>query len=127
MWRTSSCRDREILAKRMGQFGIGQGVRRVEDLRLLTGEGRYTDDIHVPGEVWAYFVRSPYAHARIRSIDTGAARTAPGILAVYTGEDLRFITAWPNPQNPEKGVVMYAAQRAQDVVGINAVFHGPTD
>jgi hypothetical protein len=46
---------------------------------------------------------------------------------VYLGTHLRFITAWPNPQNPKKGIVIYTAQQAEDVVGINAVFHGPTD
>ncbi|MBW8055639.1 MAG: xanthine dehydrogenase family protein molybdopterin-binding subunit [Nitrospira sp.] len=73
----------------MGQFGIGQGVRRLEDPRLLTGAGRYTDDLHVPGQVRAYFLRSPHAHARIRAIDTAAARAAPGVLAVYTSEDVK--------------------------------------
>ncbi|MFQ5935662.1 MAG: xanthine dehydrogenase family protein molybdopterin-binding subunit [Acidiferrobacterales bacterium] len=73
----------------MGQFGIGQGVRRVEDLRLLTGAGRYTDDIQVPGEAIAYFVRSPFPHASIISINTDTARTAPGVVAVYTGDDIK--------------------------------------
>ncbi len=73
----------------MGQFGIGQGVRRLEDPRLLTGAGRYTDDIRVQGQVRAYLLRSPYAHAHIRSINTDAARAARGVLAVYTSEDLK--------------------------------------
>jgi carbon-monoxide dehydrogenase large subunit len=73
----------------MGQFGIGQGVRRLEDLRLLTGAGRYTDDIQIAGAVSACFLRSPHAHARIRSLDCTAARAAPGVLAVYTAEDVR--------------------------------------
>ena len=53
--------------------GIGQSVRRREDLRLLTGHGRYSDDYNVPGEAFAVMVRSPHAHAQIRSIDTMAA------------------------------------------------------
>jgi carbon-monoxide dehydrogenase large subunit len=73
----------------MGQFGIGQSVRRVEDPRLLRGEGRYTDDLHVPGQARAWFLRSTHAHARIRSIDTTVARTAPGVLAVYTAADVK--------------------------------------
>ncbi|HSC05473.1 MAG TPA: hypothetical protein VLD59_01450, partial [Steroidobacteraceae bacterium] len=73
----------------MGQFGIGQGVRRVEDQRLLTGTGRYTDDIDMPGAARAWFVRSPHAHARIRAIDTRAARAAPGVLAIYTIDDIK--------------------------------------
>ena len=72
----------------MGQFGAGQGLRRLEDLRLLTGQGRYTDDISAPGQVYGALVRSPYAHAEILSIDGEAARTAPGVLAVYTAADL---------------------------------------
>lgn len=73
----------------MGQFGIGQGVRRVEDLRLLTGAGRYTDDIQITGGASAYFLRSQHAHARIRALDCTAARAAPGVLAVYTAQDVR--------------------------------------
>jgi carbon-monoxide dehydrogenase large subunit len=73
----------------MGQFGIGQGVRRIEDLRLLTGAGHYTDDIQIAGAASACFLRSPHAHARIRSLECAAAREAPGVLAVYTTEDVR--------------------------------------
>ena len=68
--------------------GIGQPVRRREDLRLLTGGGRYSDDINVPGQAYAVMVRSPHAHARIRSIDVAAAQTAPGVLEVLTGHDM---------------------------------------
>ena len=72
----------------MGQFGLGQGLRRIEDQRLLTGQGRYTDDIRLDGEAVGYVHRSPYAHAEIRHIDTAAAREAPGVLGVYTAADL---------------------------------------
>ncbi|HLJ05269.1 MAG TPA: xanthine dehydrogenase family protein molybdopterin-binding subunit [Acetobacteraceae bacterium] len=68
--------------------GIGQPVRRREDLRLLTGRGRYSDDINVPGQAHAVMVRSTHAHAVIRSIDTAMAATAPGVLAVLTGRDM---------------------------------------
>src|SRR5690242_4189172 len=67
---------------------IGQPVRRREDLRLLTGRGRYSDDINVPGQAYAVMVRSPHAHAMVRGIDTTAARTTPGVLAVLTGSDM---------------------------------------
>jgi carbon-monoxide dehydrogenase large subunit len=70
------------------KFGIGQPVRRFEDLRLITGAGRYTDDIALPGMVHAYVLRSPVAHGNIRAIDTAAARTMPGVLAILTGEDV---------------------------------------
>ena len=69
------------------KFGIGQPVRRKEDVRLLTGRGTYTDDIDRPGQAHAFVLRSPHAHARILSIDTAAARAAPGVLAVLTGRD----------------------------------------
>jgi len=67
---------------------IGQPLRRREDARFLTGAGQYTDDVVLPGQSYAVFVRSPYAHARIKSIDTSTARAAPGVLAIFTGADL---------------------------------------
>jgi aerobic carbon-monoxide dehydrogenase large subunit len=67
---------------------IGQSVKRKEDYRFLTGVGQYTDDVALPGQVHAYFLRSPHAHAKIRSVDLERARSAPGVIAVYTGEDL---------------------------------------
>jgi carbon-monoxide dehydrogenase large subunit len=70
------------------KFGIGQSAPREEDKRFLQGGGRYTDDINLHGQAWSYLLRSPYAHARINSIDTKAARVAPGVLAVFTGEDI---------------------------------------
>ncbi|MCP8940446.1 xanthine dehydrogenase family protein molybdopterin-binding subunit [Alsobacter sp. SYSU M60028] len=67
---------------------IGAPVRRKEDFRFITGKGQYTDDINRPGQSYAYFVRSPHAHATIKSIDATAARAVPGVLAVLTGDDL---------------------------------------
>ena len=69
------------------QFGIGQPVRRKEDVRFLTGAGRYTDDVNLPGQVHMAILRSPHAHARIVSMDLSAARAAPGVLMVLTGPD----------------------------------------
>src|SRR6516165_2762081 len=66
---------------------IGRPMPRLEDLRLVRGEGRYTDDEALPGQVFAVFVRSPHAHARIIAINIAAARSLPGVLAVLTGED----------------------------------------
>src|SRR6201989_3167111 len=71
------------------KFGIGQAVSRFEDPRLLRGGGRYVDDISLPGMAFGYVLRSPHAHARIRSIDTAKAKAAPGVLAVLTGADWR--------------------------------------
>ena len=68
--------------------GIGASVKRKEDYRFLTGAGNYTDDINLPGQTYACFVRSPHAHAIIRGIDKSAALAAPGAIAVFTGEDL---------------------------------------
>jgi aerobic carbon-monoxide dehydrogenase large subunit len=72
----------------MNQYGIGQPVRRVEDQRFLTGHGSYVDDLNLPRQAYAYMLRAPHAHARIRGIDTAAADAVPGVLAVLTGEDL---------------------------------------
>ena len=72
----------------MGTDGIGAPLLRKEDRRFLTGAGAYTDDIQRPGQVYAEIVRSPHAHARIRTIRADAARAAPGVLAVLTGADL---------------------------------------
>ena len=71
----------------MAKFGVGQPVRRVEDQRFITGGGRYTDDIDLDGQVYLHVVRSPEAHATIRSIDIDAAKAAPGVLAVITGAE----------------------------------------
>ncbi|RZI44045.1 xanthine dehydrogenase family protein molybdopterin-binding subunit [Herbaspirillum sp. HC18] len=70
------------------QTSVGASVPRKEDYRFLTGTGRYTDDVQVPGQTYAYFVRSPHAHANIKTIDKSAAAGAPGVIAVFTGEDL---------------------------------------
>src|SRR5581483_1303551 len=72
----------------MGQFGIGQPVRRFEDRRLLRGNGRYQGDVNVAGQAYAVVLRSPHAHARINSLDTKPALAAPGVLAVLTGDDI---------------------------------------
>ena len=72
----------------MGEFGIGQPVRRSEDRRLLVGSGRFINDVTLPGELHAVVLRSPHAHAEIRAIDTTGAAAAPGVLAVFTSADL---------------------------------------
>jgi carbon-monoxide dehydrogenase large subunit len=72
----------------MAKEGIGAAVKRREDGRFLTGQGHYVDDFNRPGQLYAYIRRSDRPHARIRSIDTAAARAAPGVVAVYTGADL---------------------------------------
>jgi carbon-monoxide dehydrogenase large subunit len=74
---------------------IGQPVKRVEDARLVTGAAKYLDDLTLVGMVHAAILRSPYAHARIGSIDTTAAAAAPGVIAVYTGKDFEHLPALP--------------------------------
>ncbi len=72
----------------MTATGIGAPVKRREDQRFITGNGRYTDDINRPGQTYAVFVRSPHAHAKIKRIDTTAAKASPGCVAVLTGKEL---------------------------------------
>ena len=71
----------------MAKFGIGQAVRRVEDQRFLLGQGRYVDDISLPGQCYGVAVLSPHAHARITRIDVAKAQAAPGVVCVLTGAD----------------------------------------
>ncbi|MPZ44133.1 MAG: molybdopterin-dependent oxidoreductase [Betaproteobacteria bacterium] len=79
---------------------IGQPVRRKEDERLLTGKGSFSDDLNLPGQLFAIFVRSPHAHARIRAIDTSAALAIQGVTAVLTGQDLHADRLNPLPHHP---------------------------
>src|SRR5450755_2080212 len=82
------------------RFGSGQAVARIEDRALLRGEGRFTDNVAVAGQVVIAFLRSPHAHARIASIDAAAARAIPSVLAVYTGADLAAAGVKPMPTSP---------------------------
>src|SRR3954469_11889387 len=74
---------------------IGQPVKRVEDKRFITGRGRYTDDIILPGLTYASFVRSPYAHAKIISVNVDEAKAMPGVIAIYTGADVADVNGVP--------------------------------
>src|SRR6516165_4728547 len=102
------------------KFGVGQPIRRLEDVRLLTGKGRYQDDQTLHRQTWCVFVRSPHAHARIRSVDTSAAVRAPGVVAVFTGTDYANDgIAMPKAAMPRKkrdGSPMFAPQRPALVV-----------
>ena len=79
---------------------IGKPLQRKEDMRLITGKGRFTDDFSLPGQVWAVMVRSPYPHARIVSVDAEAALAMEGVLAVYTGADCLRDGLGPIPHSP---------------------------
>lgn len=102
------------------KFGIGQPVRRFEDVRLLTGKGRFQDDRVIPRAAWCVFVLSPYAHARIVSVDAVEAKQTPGVLAVYTGADYAADKlSMPKANMPRKkrdGSPMFAPQRPAMVV-----------
>lgn len=99
----------------MSKYGIGQPVLRFEDPRLLRGQGRFVNDVNLPGQAYAVFVRSPHAHAKIRSIDTKAASGAPGVAAVLTGHDVVADgLGMPKANMPRKrpdGKPMFAPQR----------------
>jgi len=75
----------------MGNFGVGQAIRRVEDQRFLTGTGRYTDDISMPGQLYLYVLRSVHAHADIKSIDISAAKAAEGVVGVVLAKDIEAL------------------------------------
>src|SRR5690242_11124779 len=79
------------------KFGVGQSVKRTEDLRFVTGQGQYTDDIHFDRETYAAFLRSPHGRARITSIDVSAARAAAGVVDVLTQDDVDSHGARPMP------------------------------
>src|SRR6201994_1567140 len=70
------------------KYGVGQPVRRKEDDTLVRGKGKYTDDFELPGQAYAWIVRSSHAHGIIKGIDTSAAKAMPGVLGVWTGADL---------------------------------------
>jgi carbon-monoxide dehydrogenase large subunit len=102
------------------KFGVGQPVTRLEDTRLVRGQGHFQDDRTLPGQVYTVFLRSPYAHAKIVSIDTTEAVAAPGVLAVYTGADYAADgLGMPKATQPRKradGSPMFAPQRPALVV-----------
>src|SRR4029078_1632856 len=74
---------------------IGEPVLRTEDARFLTGTGQFTDDVTMARQTYAFFLRSPHAHATIRAIDVAKAKAAPGVVGVFTGADLRGVNGLP--------------------------------
>ena len=75
--------------------GIGASSKRREDVRFLTGQGQYTDDINIHGQTYVHFVRSDVAHGKINSIDTSAAEAMPGVVRIFTGADFEGIGGLP--------------------------------
>ena len=74
---------------------IGKSIKRVEDKRFITGRGNYTDDIVLPHQTFASFVRSPYAHAKVLAVDITAAKKMRGVVAIYTGADVAGVNGVP--------------------------------
>src|SRR5260370_41492823 len=87
MRRGGSVMENNVSAPDARGAFIGRAMPRFEDLRFVRGSGNYTDDVSLPEQSYAAFVRAPHAHARIVSIDMSAARRRPGVLAVLTGQD----------------------------------------
>lgn len=103
--------------------GMGHSIKRKEDLRFIQGKGNYVDDVNLPGMVYGQLVRSPYAHARIKSINIDKAKALPGVLAIITGEDLaKAGLAWMPTLSGDKqmvlatGKVLFQAQEVAFVV-----------
>ncbi len=103
--------------------GMGHSIKRKEDLRFTQGKGNYVDDIHLPGMVYGHVVRSPFAHARLKSVNTEKAKALPGVLAIITGEDLaKAGLSWMPTLSGDKqmvlatGKVLFQAQEVAFVV-----------
>ena len=101
---------------------IGKSLKRVEDPRLLTGQGRYIDDIDRPNMLHAAVLRSPHAHARIVSIDVSAAAALPGVVAVLTGEDIARSTGplpcFANPPVEQRCVAIGRVRHVGEPVAV---------
>src|ERR1700751_3130818 len=120
----SDSRSGKVITKTSPEVGgMGHPIKRKEDSRFIQGKGNYVDDVHLPGMVYGHMVRSPYAHARLKSINTDKARQLPGVLAIITGEDLaKANLAWMPTLFFDKqmvlatGKVLFQAQEVAFVV-----------
>lgn len=101
---------------------IGRSIPRTEDLRFITGQGRYTDDERIDGEVYCVFVRSPHPHARILGIDTAAAAAMPGVLAVLTGNDYAADGCLPIDHAPNPADAVDVRKRAFSAQGDRVIY-----
>ena len=104
--------------------GLGSSMKRKEDIRFIQGKGRYIEDINIPGQIWMDMVRSPYAHAKIKGIDTTAAAKIPGVLGFITGKDLdKYGLAWMPTLMSDRQMVLpidTVKYQAQEVVAVLA-------
>ncbi len=106
---------------------FGSSIKRREDPRLISGKVRFVDDIKLPGMTYAVFVRSPHAHARIKRVNTAKAKSAPGVVAVFTGQDVRtnplpcgwLLPGIKIPPRPAlaQGTVRYVGEPVAIVIG----------
>ena len=102
--------------------GVGQSIKRKEDDRFLQGRGNYVDDVKLPGMLHMAILRSPFAHARIRSIDTSQAKGAPGVVAVVTGAELvAHNLAWMPTLSGDTQAVLVTADSVRDFLKANGV------
>ncbi|WP_282127430.1 xanthine dehydrogenase family protein molybdopterin-binding subunit [Roseobacter litoralis] len=112
--------SRQREAPRAGLTWIGQSIKRVEDPRILTGNGGYIDDFKMPGMAHAAMVSSPHAHARIISIDTSKAKALPGVIGVYTGADLASVVdpcpSFASPPVPQHAMAIGKVRHVGEVV-----------
>src|SRR5262245_66323206 len=106
--------------------GMGHARKRVEDARFIRGAGHYIDDINLPGQLWLDIVRSPYAHAKIKSIDTSEALKVPGVAAVITGADLEKAGLhWMPTLAGDKQMVLptdTVKYQSQEAAGVGATY-----
>ena len=86
---------------------FGSSIKRREDPRLITGKGVFTDDVKLPGQVHAVFVRSPHAHARLRRVDVSRAKQVPGVVAAFTGKELADGGVGPLPTIERLGTAVF--------------------
>ncbi|MEK7324154.1 MAG: carbon monoxide dehydrogenase, partial [Chloroflexota bacterium] len=104
--------------------GLGSSMKRKEDARFLQGKGNYIDDFKLPGMLWLDIVRSPYAHAKIKSINTEKAAKIPGVLGFITGKDLeKYNLHWMPTLAGDRQMVLpidTVKYQAQEVVAVIA-------
>ena len=105
------------------KFGVGQPVKRVEDVRLVTGRGDYASDYAPDGASQAIFLRSPHAHARFTIADTGTARAMPGVHGVYTASDFAELGALPCLAPVENSDGSTSPWKPYPVMAAGEVFH----
>src|SRR5437870_5115810 len=101
------------------KHGIGEPVRRKEDMRLVAGAGCFSDDVNLPRQARGFVMRSVHAHARIKAMDTALAKAVPGVLAVLTGDEYKADGLKAIPPDPFFAAPVEAQRKLPDVVLVN--------